>query len=178
MGSKDRLRVLLATNVTREYTKTYHRHFSVTKLVPEIFDGIQTNKGCDEKANELDTANAPDADTSHKQPEEPLRLKAVMSLIVEFSPAENSSHSTAKKHRVEENKTTNGSVGVFAENHQGHKPNTSSSKVEFASGEVGHGDTHNPKEGIECSHEGIVDFFGVFVTGFEFESTVITSEDT
>lgn len=59
-------------------------HLGVSKLVPEVFSGVKTNKSRDEKANQLDTADTSNANTSEEEPKEPLGLEAVVSLIVEL----------------------------------------------------------------------------------------------
>lgn len=41
-------------------------HLGVTKLVPEILNGVNSDEGSDEQANKLDTANKAQAETSHE----------------------------------------------------------------------------------------------------------------
>lgn len=101
-----------------------------------------------------------------------------MSLIVELSPAEDSSHSSAEKHRVEENEAADSRVRVFAKYHESDKPNCWATEVKLAGGKVGQGDTDNTKQGIEGSHEGVVDFFGVCVSRLELERSIVSSENS
>lgn len=103
---------------------TYHRHLGVTKLVPEILDCVQTNKSSDKETNKLDTANASNANTGEEQPKEPLRFKAVVTLVVEFGPAENCSNCAAQKHRVKQDESADSRVRVFAENHESNEPDS------------------------------------------------------
>jgi hypothetical protein len=156
----------------------YQRHLGVAKLVPEILNGVETNKSSDEKTNKLDTAHAANAQTSHEQPEEPLRLKSVAALVVELGPAQNCGNSTAKQHGVEQNKAANGGVGVLAKDHERDEPDGRLPQVELLSSVIGHWDTDDAEEGIESAHESVVEFFGVFLARLELECTVVAGEDT
>lgn len=95
---------------------------------------------------------------------------------MESSPAQNSGKCKAQEHRIQKNKSRDGSVGVFAENHEGNEPHSRSLKVQFASGKVGHGNADRAKEGVECSHEGIVDLIWVFLARLEFERTIVSCQ--
>lgn len=85
-------------------------HLDVAKLGPEILDRVETNESRDKEADELNTADAADADSGKEKPKEPLRLEAVVALAVEFGPAEDSGDGTAEKHRIEKNESANGGV--------------------------------------------------------------------
>lgn len=74
---------------------TYNRHLGVTELSPEILNGVEADESSNEKTNKLNTADTANAETSQEQPEEPLRLEAVVSLVVELGPAENGGDGTA-----------------------------------------------------------------------------------
>lgn len=169
---------MLAARYSTRYRCTYHRHLGVTKLAPEILNGVKTNKSSDEETNKLDTAHAANADTSRKQPEEPLRLEALVALVVELGPAEDGGHSAAQQHRVEKDETADGGVRVLAEDHESHKPDSRSAKLELSCGEVGQGNAENTKGGIEDTHDGVVDFLGVFLARLELESTIVSSKNS
>lgn len=175
-GGLEGVSVQTSTNDGNE--GTYNGHLSVAELVPEVLNSVDTDKSSDEKTDELDTADAANANTGHQEPEEPLRLEAVVSLVVELGPAENSGNSSAKKHRVEENEAANGGIGVLAKDHESNEPNSRALEMKLSCSVVGHRNADNAEEGIEGTHEGIVDIFGVLVARFEFERTVITSEDS
>jgi hypothetical protein len=157
---------------------TYDRHASVAKLVPEILNGVQTNERSNEETNELDTADAANADTSHEQPEEPLRLEAVVALVVELGPAEDSSDGATQQHGVEKNESANGGVRVLAKNHQSNEPDSRAAQLELSSSEISQGNANNAKGGIEGTHKGIIDIFRVFFARLKLERSVVTSEDS
>lgn len=157
---------------------TYNWHLGVTKLVPEILNGVKTNKSRHKQTNKLDTADAANADPGHEKPEEPLRLEAAMTLVVELGPAKDGSDCSAKEHRIEQDESADGGVRVFAKNHESNEPNSRASQLQLAGRVVSHGNADNAEEGIECTHKGIVDIFGVLFTGLEFEGTVIASENS
>lgn len=97
--------------------KTYNRHPPITILCPEILNCVKTDQSSNKETHELDTANTSNAYTSHEEPEEPFGLEAVASLVVEFGPAKSGSKGSTEQHRVEENKTADCGIRVFAENH-------------------------------------------------------------
>jgi hypothetical protein len=99
---------------------THYGHSDVTKLVPQILSGVETNQGGHEESNQFDAAHTPDTQSSHEQPEEPLRLKAVAPLIVKLGPAEDGGYGATEEHRVEEDESADGGVRVFAEDHERH----------------------------------------------------------
>jgi hypothetical protein len=144
-------------------------HPGVTELGPQILNGIESDEGSDEKSDKFDAADAADTQASHKHPEEPLRLEAVVSLVVELGPTERSCDSTTQKHGVEEDETADGGVRVFTQNHKGNQPDSGTLQFQFSCGKVCQWDANNTKSGVEGSHEGIVDFLGVFLARFEFE---------
>ena len=101
-----------------------------------------------------------------------------MALVVELGPAEDGGHSAAQQHRVEEDKAADGGVRVLAEDHESHKPDGRSAKLELSRGEVGQGDADNTKGGIEDTHDSVVDFLGVFLARLELERTVVSSKNS
>ena len=167
-----------AIDLGRMYSITYDWHLGVTELVPEILNGVQTDESSDEKTDELDRADAANAETGEEKPEEPFRLEAVVALVVELGPAENCSHGTAEQHRVEEDESADGRVGVLAENHESDEPDSGTAEVQFLGSEVGKGNADDTEEGVEGTHEGVVELLGIVLTGLEFERAVVTSHDT
>lgn len=157
--------------------RTYQWHLGIAKLSPQVLSGVQAYQRSDEEPNKLDTADTADADARHEEPEEPFGFEAVAALVMELGPAESSGHSTAKQHRIEENKTADGRVGVLAEDHEGNKPYSRSTEMQFACGPVGHGHTKNTEQGIEGAHKGEVDLFGVLFARLEFERPIVSSQD-
>jgi hypothetical protein len=93
-----------------DYENTYNRHLGVTKLSPEVLDGVETNESSNEETDKLNTADTTNAETSHEQPEEPLRVEAVVTLVVELGPAEHGGYSTAEKHRIKQDESADGGV--------------------------------------------------------------------
>lgn len=162
----------------RREEKTHNRHPPITILCPEILNCVKTDQSSNKETHKLDTANTSNAYTGHEEPEEPLRLEAVASLVVEFGPAKSGSKGATEQHGVEKNKTADCGVGVFAENHQSNEPDSRPSELEFLGGKVGHGDTGNAKGGIKGSHKSVVDIFGVFLARLEFEGSVVAGEDS
>lgn len=100
-----------------------------------------------------------------------------MALVVEFGPAKGGGHGTAKQHGVEQNESTDGGVGVFAENHEGHEPHGGSTKVKLASGPVSHGYADDTEQGVESAHESEVELGRVFLARFEFKGAIVACQD-
>jgi hypothetical protein len=92
-----------------------------------------------------------------------------VALVVELGPAEHRCDSTAKKHGVEEDEAANGGVRVLAEHHERDKPDGRTTQVELLGGVVCHRDADNAEEGVESSHEGVVDLLGIFLARFELK---------
>lgn len=153
---------------------TYGRHLEVAKLIPQVFDGVQSNQRSDEEPDQFNTSNTANAEPRHEQPEEPFRLEALVLQSVEFGPAKNSSHGTREEHGVEKDEAADGRVRVLAEDHQRNEPDRRTPQVELLSGPVGHGNTDGAEEGVELAHKGVVDIFGVSLAGLELERAVVT----
>lgn len=109
---------------TKMGSKCGIRHLGVAELVPKILNGVETNHSRNEQPDELDTADKSQAETSHEQPEEPFGLETFLLQAVELGPTEDGGDSTEKQHRVEEDETADGGIGVFAENHESDKPDS------------------------------------------------------
>lgn len=161
-----------------EFEITYDGHLGVTELAPKVLNGVETDKSSDKETNKLDTADTANAETSHEEPKEPLRVETVVALVVELRPAEDGGDSTAQQHGVEQDETADGGVGVFAENHQSYEPDSRTSKLELPSSEVGQGDAKNTESCVEDTHDGVVNFFWVLFAGLELEGTVVSSKDS
>lgn len=140
---------------------THIGHLEVAKLVPQILNGIQADQCSDKEPDQFNTSNTADAQSSHEQPEEPLGLEALVLELVELGPAENSGNGAAKKHRIEKNKSADGRIRIFAENHECDEPHGRSLQVELFRGPVSHGNTYGTEQGIELAHEGVVDILRV-----------------
>lgn len=153
-------------------------HLGVAKLGPEILNGVQADEGGDEETDKLNTAHTANAEASHEQPEEPLGLESIIALVVKLGPAQNSRHSSEEQHRVEKDEAADGCVRVLAKDHESNKPDSRTSEVQLAGSVVGHGNAENTEEGVESSHEGVVDILGVFFSRLEFEGSVVASENT
>lgn len=177
VGTKSRLSII-SYRTNAEFEITYDGHLGVTKLAPKVLNGVETDKSSDKETNKLDTADTANAETSHEEPKEPLRVETVVALVVELRPAEDGGDSTAQQHGVEQDETADGGVGVFAENHQSYEPDSRTSKLELPSSEVGQGDAKNTESCVEDTHDGVVNFFGVLFAGLELEGTVVSSEDS
>jgi hypothetical protein len=179
MGCQSRLSYLLVRS-RHEWLegKTNQGHLGVTKLVPEILNGVETNESGDEKTNKLDTADTADAETRHEQPKEPFRLEAVAALVVELGQTQDGGDSATEQHGVEQDETADGGVGVLAEDHEGDEPDGGAGELELAGRVVCHGDAHYTEEGVEDSHKGVVDLLGVLLSGLELEGSVVASENT
>ena len=112
-------------------------HLVVPELVPEIFNGVESDEGSAKEANPLDTAHAANAQSSQPKPCEPLEAEALVLKSVEPGPAQNSRECEAQQHRVEKNKSADSRVGVFAENHKSDEPHCWSFEVELSGSVVG-----------------------------------------
>jgi hypothetical protein len=154
----------------------YLWHSEIPKLVPQVLNSVQANQGSDEKSNPLNTAYAADGDTGEHQPKTPLRREGVMSKTMEFGPAEDCGEGEAQEHRVQQNKSADGGVGVFEQDHHGDEPHGWASKVELLRSEVCQWHADCAECGVEESHEGVVHFLGVLLSRLEFEGAIVTSQ--
>lgn len=177
MGTKGCLAIVSCVSQTSN-RNTYNRHLGIAKLSPEVLNSVETDESSHKKTNKLDTADTTNAKTGHEKPEEPLRVEAVITLIVELGPAEHSGDSTTEKHRVEQDESADGCVGVLAENHKGHQPDSRTSELKFASSEVGQRNAENTESRVEDTHDGVVDLWGVLFARLEFEGSVVAGEDS
>lgn len=101
-----------------------------------------------------------------------------MALVVELGPAEDGGHGATKKHGVEEYKSANRRVRVFAEDHEGDEPDGGLAQAELLGRVVSHGDANDAKQGVECPHKGEVDILGIFLARLELEGTVVAGKDS
>ena len=97
------------------------------------------------------------------------RSEALVLKSMEPGPAKNSRKCEAQQHRVEKNKSADSCVRVFAENHKSDEPHCWSLEVELSGSVIGQRDTDSTEEGIERTHERVVQLFWVFLSRFEFE---------
>lgn len=95
---------------------------------------------------------------------------------MESCPAENGGEGEAKEHGVKENETADGCIRILAKDHKCHEPDGGALEVELSSSEICKGNTNSSEEGIECTHEGVVQILGVFLSGFEFEGAIVACE--
>ena len=151
-------------------------HLEVAKLVPEVLDGVESDKRSDEEADPLDTANASDRNTSHHQPQTPLRRERVLLLAMELGPAEDGCEGEAEKHRVEQNEAADGGVRVLAEHCQGDEPDSGPPKVQLLRGEVCQRYADGAEGRVEEAHEGVVQFFRVRLARLELKRSVVSCE--
>lgn len=150
----------------------------MTKLVPQILDGVETNKCGDEEANPLNTAHATNTNTSQDEPDEPVRTEALIAQLVEPSPAQHSSKGEAQKHGIQEDEAADSGVGVLAEYHERDEPDGGALEVELAGGVVGQRDAHNSEEGVECPHHDVVDFLWVCLAGLELKRSIVSCDES
>ena len=91
-------------------------------------------------------------------------------------PAQNSRECEAQEHGVQQDKSTDRSIGVLAQDHECHKPYSRSLQVQLAGSVVGQRDSDSAKERVERSHEGIVELFWIFLSRLEFKRAIVSSE--
>jgi hypothetical protein len=156
----------------------YLGHLEVTKLVPQILDGVQTNQSSSEHTNPLDTADAADRETAQQEPQKPLAREGLLLESVEASPAEDGGESKEEKHRIEQDEATDGGVRVLEQNHQGDEPGGRLTEVELLCSVVGQGDAESAKGCVELAHKDVVDLLGVGLTRLELEGTVVSGQIT
>ena len=68
----------------------YLRHFEISELIPEIFDGVESYKSRAKHSYPFDTAHAADANSRQEQPSKPLNGETLMSQSVESCPTKHS----------------------------------------------------------------------------------------
>ena len=151
-------------------------HLCIAELGPEILNGVKSDKGGDEQADQLDTGHEADAEASHEQPEEPLRLKAVLALTMELGPAERCEDGAEEQHGVEEDEAADRSVRVLAEDHESDKPDSGTLEVQLLRRPIRHRNAHSAPEGVELAHEGVVDLGRVRFTRLKLERPIVTGE--
>jgi hypothetical protein len=74
--------------MTRFDINPYLWHFQITKLVPEILDGVQTDQCSDEETDPFHTANAANRYAKKHQPQAPFRREWIPLLTMKFGPTE------------------------------------------------------------------------------------------
>jgi hypothetical protein len=52
---------------------TYNRHFEVTELVPEVFQGVCADEGGRKETDPFDTTDAANGPARHRKPEPPVK---------------------------------------------------------------------------------------------------------
>ena len=153
-------------------------HPGIAKLVPQVFNGVETNESGNEESNPLDTADKSDAKTGEEQPHGPLRCEAPVAQVMELGPAQSGGHSTKEEHRVEEDEAADGGIRVLAENHKSDEPDGRELEAKLLGGIVGHGNARGSPESIELAHEGIVEFLRVSLARLELKRSIVTSEQS
>lgn len=88
---------------------------------------------------------------------------------MKLRPAENGGESEEQQHTIQQNESADGGIAVLAEYAECNEPDRELSEVQFLSSIVGDGDTESTESGIEDTHEGVVQVFGVCFTRFELE---------
>lgn len=149
-------------------------HLEVAELVPEVLNGVETDQSSDKEPNPLDTAYASNRDTSHHQPQTPLRRERVVLLTVEFGPTEDSGEGKTQEHRVQENEAADGRVRVLAENSQGNKPDGRPAEVQFLRGEICQWYADGAECRVEQTHEGVVQLLRVCFARLELKRSVVS----
>ena len=97
---------------------------------------------------------------------------------MEPGPAQNSCECEAQEHGVQQDESTDRSIRVLAQDHECHKPHSRSLQIQLAGSVVGQRNSDSAKEGVECSHEGIVELFWVFLSRLEFKGAIVSGEVT
>lgn len=104
---------IVSLDPPQPHTKTYLRHLKISKLVPEILNGVQPNQSGNKQSNPFDTAHTSNRQSGQDNPEPPLEGKRSALEIVEPRKTEHSREGKKQEHGVEQDKSTNGSVRVF-----------------------------------------------------------------
>ena len=157
-------------------SETHLRHLQVTKLVPQILNGVDTNERSTEHTNPLDTTHAAHDETSAEQPETPFGGESLVTHIVEPGPAEYGGESEEQEHAVEQDEPADCSVAVLEQDHCSDQPDRRPLEVELLCGEVRERDAEGAKGRVEQAHESVVELFRVGLAGLEFEGTVVVCE--
>ena len=155
---------------------TYLGHLQVTKFVPEVLNGVDTNERSTEHANPLDTAHAAHAETSAEEPETPFGGESLVAHVVEPGPAEDGCKSEEQEHAVKQDEPADRSVAVLEQNHGSNQPDRRPLEVELLGGEVCERDAECAKGGVKQAHERVVELFRVGLAGLEFEGTIVVCE--
>lgn len=154
----------------------YLGHLDLAKLVPQILNGVQADERSDQESNPFNTAHEADAHTGQDEPSEPLRAETLLLQRVELGPAQHGREGEAQQHRIQEDESADGGVGILAEHHERDEPHGSASEVERLGGIVGQGDRDSSKESIECPHHDVVQVLRVLLPGLEFEGSIVACE--
>lgn len=154
----------------------YNRHLEIAKLVPKIFNRVQSNQSSDEESDQFNTSNTADAEPCHEQPEEPFGFKTLVLESMEFGPTQCRGNGATEEHRIEQNESANGCVRVLAEHHKRDEPNRWTPQVKLLGSPVGHRNANSTKKGVELAHKGIVDFFRIGFARLEFERPIVSSK--
>lgn len=99
-----------------------------------------------------------------------------MSFVVELDQTVHCCEGEEEQHGIEKDKSADGSVRVFAKNHQSDKPYGSSPEMHLFCRKIRHWDAQSSECRIENSHEGVVQFRWISLAGLEFERTVVSSQ--
>jgi hypothetical protein len=157
-------------------SETHLRHLQVTKLVPQILNGVDTNERSTEHTNPLDTAHAAHAETSAEQPETPFGGESLVTHVVEPGPAEDGGESEEQEHAIEQNEPADCSVAVLEQDHCSNQPDRRPLEVELLCGEVCERDAEGAKGRVEQAHESVVELFRVGLAGLELEGAIVVCE--
>lgn len=161
---------------TRFQVNTHLRHLQVTKFVPQILDGVETNDRGTEETDPFDTADTADAQSSQAEPGIPFQREASILEAVESCPAQRGCEGEAEKHGIQKNEAGNGRIRVLKENHQADQPDGGPAEIQIASSVVGERDTDDAKQSIEGAHKSIVHIFRVLLAGLELKGSVVAGK--
>lgn len=155
---------------------TYLGHLQITKLVPEILDGVQAKEGSTEHTDPLDTAHATNRETAHGQPESPLGRERLALKTVPLGPAEDGCEGEEEQHRVEQDESADGRVRVLEQNHHCDEPDSRLPEVQLFRSVVCQGNAESTEGCVELAHESVVELWRVCLARLEFECSVVACE--
>lgn len=151
-------------------------HLQVSKLVPQVFNCIESNKSGTEHADPFDTADTANGQTGHHQPESPLGREGLVLQAVEFGPAEDSGESEEEQHRVEQDEPADGGVRVLEKDHHGNQPDSELLEAQGFGSVIGDGNAKRAESRVEEAHEGVVELWRVCLAGLELKGTVVACQ--
>lgn len=155
---------------------TNRRHLHIAKLIPQVFDCVKADNRSAEEANPLHATHAADAQPCQTQPGIPLQGEAGTLQAMESRPAHCRREGEAEEHRVQQDETGDGGIGVLKQNHQANQPDGGAAKVQVPGRVVREWNANCTEQGIERPHEGVVDIFWVFLARLELKRSIVTGK--